>query len=151
MRSFYLFLGLRPLVRTALAAAAGLCLACSAQSPEEKLLDTAPTAISWIATLKMTGEQWAANSVPTSFVSTTVKAAREDLEKEADDAANSKAPAEVRDPFHQIVTAAEAAGTRLSRAAEANDRPEAAREVGRLAVLQAALETLRKQHGGGDS
>jgi hypothetical protein len=150
MRSFD-SLGLRPLVRAALAAALGLCLACSSQSPQEKLLDTAQTASSWIATLRMTGEQWAANSVPTSFVTTTVKAAREDLEKEADDAAQSKAPPEVRDPFHQIVTAAQDAGKRLSRAAEKNDRPGAAREVGRLAALQANLEALRKQHGGGDS
>src|SRR5581483_6385852 len=105
MRSFY-SLGLRPFVRTALAVAAGLCLACSSQSPEEKLLDTAQTATSWVATLRMTGEQWTANSVPTSFVETTVEAAREDLKKEADDAASSKAPPEVRDPFRQAVIAA---------------------------------------------
>jgi len=143
--------GLRPLLRTALAAAAGLCLACSSQSPEEKLLDTAQTASSWVATLRMTGEQWAANSVPTSFVKTTVQAARADLEKEAKDAAESKAPPEVRDPFHQMVTEAESAGNRLSRAAEANDRPGVAREVGRLAALQAGLDALRKRHGEGSS
>ncbi|MFL6232020.1 MAG: hypothetical protein ACJ76N_02710 [Thermoanaerobaculia bacterium] len=148
MRSFY-FPGLRSLVRTALAAVAGLCLACSSQSPEEKLLDQAKTAASWIATLRMTGEQWGANSVPTSFVETTVKAARSDLEKEADDAAKSKAPPEVRDPFRQIVTEAEAAGKRLGQAAEANDRPGAAREVGRLAALQGQIEALQKQNGGG--
>src|SRR3954462_8288611 len=94
-------LGLRPLVRTALAAA-GLCLACSSQSPTEKLLDTAQTASSWIATLRMTGEQWAANSVPTSFVENTVKAARSELETEADDAAKSQAPAGGRDPFRRV-------------------------------------------------
>lgn len=141
--------GLRPLLRTALAVAAGLCLACSSQSPEEKLLDTAQTASSWIATLRMTGEQWGANSVPTSFVKTTVKAARADLEKEAEDAAESKAPPELRDPFHQMVTEAESAGDRLWRAAEANDRPGVAREVGRLAALQAGLDALRKRHGEG--
>jgi hypothetical protein len=143
MRSFY-FPGLRPLVRTALAAVAGLYLACSSQSPEEKLLDQAKTASSWIATLRMTGEQWEANSVPTSFVETTGKAARSELEKEADDAAKSKARPELRVPFHQIVTEAEAAGKRLSQAAEANDRPGAAREVGRLAALQGRLEALQK-------
>ncbi|MFL6260973.1 MAG: hypothetical protein ACJ76Y_14800 [Thermoanaerobaculia bacterium] len=148
MRSFY-FPGLRSLVQTALAAVAGLCLACSSQSPEEKLLDQAKTAASWIATLRMTGEQWGANSVPTSFVETTVKAARSDLEKEADDAAKSKAPPEVRDLFRQIVTEAEAAGKRLGQAAEANDRPGAAREVGRLAALQGQIEALQKQNGGG--
>jgi hypothetical protein len=143
--------GLRSLLRTALAVAAGLCLACSPQSPEEKILDTAQTAISWVATLRMTGEQWAANSVPTSFVATTVKAARADLEQEADDAAKSKAAPDVRDPFRQIVTEARVVGKRLSQAAEENDRPAAAREVARLAALQASLEALRKQHGGGDS
>ena len=147
MRSFD-SLGLRPLVRAALTVTAGLCLACSSPSPEEKLPDTAQTASSWIATLRMTGEQWAANSVPASFVETTVKAAREDLEKEADDAAKSNAPPEVRDPFRQIVTAARAEGKKLSQDAEANDRPGAAREVAQLAALQERLAALRKRHGG---
>jgi hypothetical protein len=137
------------LTRTALAVAAGLCLACSSQSPEEKLLDQTKAASSWIATLRMTGEQWGANSVPTSFVETTVKAAREELKKEADDAAKSKARPEVRDPFRQIVTAAGAVGKSLRQAAEANDRPGMAREVGRLAALQGRLEAFQKQNGGG--
>jgi hypothetical protein len=140
--------GLRPLVRTALAVAAGLWLACSSQSPEEKLLDQARTASSWIATLRMTGEQWGANSVPTSFVKTTGKAARAELSKEAEEAANSKASPAIRDPFRQIVTAAADAGRRLSQAAEANDRPGAAREVGRLAALQGELQALQKRNGG---
>jgi hypothetical protein len=137
------------LTRTALAVAAGLCLACSPQSPEEKLLDQAKTASSWIATLRMTGEQWGANSVPTSFVETTVKAARGELKKEADDAAKSKARPEVRDPFRQIVTEAGAVGKSLRQAAGANDRPGVAREVGRLAALQGRLEAFQKQNGGG--
>jgi hypothetical protein len=141
--------GLRPLVRTALAVAGGLWLACSSQSPEEKLLDQARTASSWIATLRMTGEQWGANSVPTSFVKTTGKAAREELSKEAEEAAKSKASPAIRDPFRQIVTAAEDAGKRLSQAAEANDRPGAAREVGRLGALQGELQALQKRNGGG--
>jgi hypothetical protein len=143
--------GLRPLVRTALAVAAGLCLACWPQSPEEKLLDQAQTASSWVATLRMTGERWGTNSVPTSFVKTTVKVARAELKKEADDAAKSKAPPEVRDPFRQAVTAAGAAAGSMRSAAETNDRPGMARVVARLAALQAALDALRKQHGEGSS
>ena len=129
MCNFY-SLGLRPLVLTALMAAAASSLACSSKPPKEKLLDTAQTASSWIATLRMTGEQWGGNSVPTSFVETTVKAARSELEQEADDAAKSKAPPEMRDPFRQIVTEARDVGKRLSQAAEENDRSGAAREVG---------------------
>jgi hypothetical protein len=148
MRSFY-SLGLHPLVRTALAAALGLCLACSSQSPKEKLLDTAQKSSSWIATLRMAGEQWGANSVPTSFVETTVKAARDEFKQEAEDAKKSKAPPEIREPFRQIVTEAKDVGKRLSQAAEANDRPGAAREVAQLAALQGRLEELQKQNGGG--
>lgn len=148
MRSFFSH-GLHPLVRTARVAALGLCLACSSQSPEQKLLSQAQTASSWIATLRMTGEQWNANSVPTSFVETTVKAAREELEKEEADTAKSEAPPEMRAPFRQIVTEAGAAGKRLRQAAEANDRPGAAREVAQLAALQSRLEELQKQHGEG--
>jgi hypothetical protein len=145
MRSLFSH-GLLPLLRTALAAAAIVCLACSRKSPEEDLLDQAEAAISWIATLRMTGEQWSANSVPTSFVETTVKAARSELEKEADDAAKSEAPPAVRDPFRQAVTSAAEIGKELRRSARANDRPAVAREVGRLAALQETLEALRKQH-----
>jgi hypothetical protein len=82
-------------------------------------------------------------------VETTVKAAREELKKEADDAARSKARPEVRDPFRQIVTEAGAVGKSLRQAAEANDRPGMAREVGRLAALQGRLEAFQKQNGGG--
>jgi hypothetical protein len=133
------------LVRAALAVAAGLCLACAQRSPEEEILDQAETAISWIATQRMTGEQWSANSVPTSFVETTVEAAREELGKEADDAGRSKASAAVRDPFRQALASAREAGKSLRRAARANDRPAVAREIGRLASLQKTLETLREQ------
>ncbi|HEY3569982.1 MAG TPA: hypothetical protein VGP73_18755 [Thermoanaerobaculia bacterium] len=141
-------LGLRPLVRTALVVAAASSLACSSKPPKEKLLDTAQTASSWIATLRMTGEQWGANSVPTSFVETTVKAARSELEKEADDAGKSKAPPELRDPFRQIVTEAKDVAKRLSQTAGENDRPGVAREVGLLAALQERLKALQKQNGG---
>jgi len=148
MWSFYSH-GLLPLVRAALVAAAGLWLACSSQSPEEKLLDAVKPVPSWIATLRMTGERWDANSVPTSFVHTTVKAARKEFEKEAEEATRSKARPELRIPLHQVMTEAAAAADGLGRAAEANDRPGVAREVGRLAALQGELAALRKRNGGG--
>jgi 3-hydroxyisobutyrate dehydrogenase-like beta-hydroxyacid dehydrogenase len=141
-----------PLLRgIALALASSLLLACSSQSPTEKLLDTAKPAGSWIATLRMTGERWIANSVPESFVKATVDEARDDLGKVVDEAGKSPAPAAARLPLQRLLHAARAAGFGLEKAVKAGDRPGAARQVGRLAALQGELAAWRKQQGGGPS
>lgn len=149
MRIFFSSRGLRLFVRTVQAAALGICLACSSKSPEEKLLDQAKTVSSWVATLRMTGEQWNANSIPTSFVETTGKAARKELETAAEETAKSKAPQELRAPLQQTISEAVASAKGVRRAAETGDHPGMAREIGRLASLQARLEALQKQHGEG--
>jgi hypothetical protein len=132
----------------ALAAALSLGLACSSQSPEEKLADAARPAISWVATLRMTGEQWIANSVPKSFVQSTVAAARDDLGKTLDDAAKSTAPAAARIPLQRLLHEARALGFGLRKAVEAGDRPAAARQVERLEALQGRLAAWQRQAGG---
>ncbi len=130
-----------------LAVAASLLLACAAQSPDEKLLDTARPAASWVATLRMTGEQWIANSVPKSFVQATVAAAREDLLDAAEEAAKSPARAEARLPLQSLLHEARAACSGLQRAVEAGDRPAAAREVERIKGLQARITAWQQQEG----
>jgi hypothetical protein len=128
-----------PRVGIALALAASLLLACSASSPEEKLLDAAKPAVSWVATLRMTGEQWSANSIPAAFVKATVDEARNDLAKVVDEAGKSPARPEVKLPLQRLLHEARAAGFGLGRAVEAGDRPGVARQVGRLAALQGEL------------
>ncbi|HEV7784308.1 MAG TPA: hypothetical protein VGQ28_03160, partial [Thermoanaerobaculia bacterium] len=117
-------------------AALALLTACQHKSPEQELADKADPAASWISTLQMVGEKWTANSVPTSFVKTTWQAAREDLKQNAQDAAESKARPEVRDPLRRLIAETRAAGFSLLQATEANDRPGAARQAGRLAELR---------------
>ena len=128
--------------------AASLALACSSQSPEEELVDSARPAISWVATLRMTGEQWIANRVPKSFVRSTVAAARNDLGKTLDDAAKSTAPAAARLPLQRLLHEARAEGFGLRKAAEAGDRPAAARQVEQLKALQVQLVSWQRQAGG---
>ena len=123
----------------ALALAASLCFACVSKSPEEKLLDTAKPAASWIATLRMTGERWSANSVPASFVKATTAKARDELGSVAEEAEKSPVRPEVRLPLQHLMTEARAAGSELERAVEAGDRPAVARQVGRLAALEGEL------------
>jgi hypothetical protein len=131
-----------------LAVAASLLLACAAQSPDEKLLDTARPAVSWVATLRMSGEQWIANSVPKSFVKATVAEARKDLLDAAEEAAKSPARPAARLPLQRLLHEARARGFGLARAAEADDRPAAAREVEQLAALQDRLAAWQRQEGG---
>ena len=132
----------------AIFAAAVLFAACRHQTPEQDLSDKADPAASWIATLQMTGEKWIANSVPTAFVKTTWQAAREDLQQTARDAADSKARPEVRDPLRRLIAETRAAGFGLLQATEANDRPAAARETGRLASLSKQFAAWKKKSVG---
>lgn len=127
--------------------AAVLLAACRHPSPEQDLVDKADPAASWISTLQMTGEKWIANSVPTSFVKTTWQSAREDLQQTAQDAADSKARPEVRDPLRRLIAETRAAGFSLFQATEANDRPGAARQAGRLAELRKQFEAWKKSVG----
>lgn len=132
----------------ALAGALSLCLACSSQSPEAKLVDAARPALSWVATLRMTGEQWIANSVPKSFVQSTVAAARDDLGKTVDDIAKSTARATVRLPLQRLLHEARAEGFGLRKAVEAGDRTAAARRVEGLKALQVQLAAWQRQAAG---
>jgi hypothetical protein len=131
-----------------LALAASLVLACSRQSPEEKLLDTARPAVSWLATLRMTGERWIANSVPKSFVKATVGEARKDLGKVADAAGKSPVPAGEKLPLLALMREGRSVGLDLQKAAEAGDRPGAARQVARLVALQERITAWQRQLGG---
>jgi hypothetical protein len=134
--------------RIALAAALSLGIACASQSPEQKLADDARPAISWVATLGMTGERWIANSVPKSFVQSTVAEARKDLGQTVDDAAKSKARADARIPLQRMLHEARAAGSGLEKAADAGDRTGAARQVELLKGLQVQLDQWQRQTGG---
>ena len=133
----------------ALALAATLCFACASKSPGEKLLDAAKPAASWIATLRMTGERWNANSVPASFVKATVGKARDELASVAEEAEKSPVPPEVRIPLQRLMTEARAAGSGLERAVEAGDRPAVARQVDRLATLAGELAAWQAKQDGG--
>ena len=116
----------------ALALAAGLCLACASKSPQEKLLDAARPAASWIATLRMTGERWNANSVPASFVRATVDKARDELGGVAEEAEKSPVPAAVKLPLQRLMTEARAAGAE-PRAGRGGGRPAGGGAAGRPA------------------
>jgi hypothetical protein len=133
----------------ALALAAGLCLACASKSPQEKLLDAARPAASWIATLRMTGERWNANSVPASFVKATTAKARDELGGVAEEAEKSPVRPEARLPLRRLMTEARAAGAALERAVGAGDRPAVARQVARLAALEVELAAWRAEQDGG--
>jgi|SRR5829696_2996478 len=136
--------------RCGLAVLAALALiACQQKSPEEELLKKVEPVGSWLATLEMLGQKWAANSVPASFVETTVSAARKAFEKAAEEAAKSAARPELRAPLGQLVSEAEAASAGLRRAVEAGDRPGVARQVALLAGLHARFEALRAPPGEG--
>jgi hypothetical protein len=122
-----------------LALATSALLACQSKSPEEELLQQAQPAGSWIATLRFAGEQWIANRVPASFVENTVDAARDELAKGVQEAGKSKVRPDLRLTLQRLMTDARSAGSGLSRAVDAGDRPGVARQVARLATIQQEL------------
>jgi len=138
----------RLLTRLCIVVAAAVLLACPSKSPEEKLLKAAEPLGSWLATLEMAGRKWAANSVPASFVGSSVSAAGDELEKMAREAAESKARPGMREPLGRLVAEAQTAGDGLHRAVEADDRRQAAREVAVLGGLRARFEAWKRAAGG---
>lgn len=130
--------------RLAAALAAAALLACQQKSPEEDLMKKVEPVGSWLATLEMSGQKWAANSVPTSFVKNATSAARKQLEKSAKEVTKSPARPEVRNPVRQVIVEAQTASAGLRQAVEANDRPRLAQEVARLAGLHTRFEALQK-------
>jgi hypothetical protein len=127
-------------------ALATVLFACQKQSPEQKLLKSSEPVVSWLATLRMTGEKWAANSAPSRFVRSTAQAADDSFEQAERDAERSKANPALREPFHRLFADSRSACDELRRAAVANDRAAALPIAQRLASLQAELAALRKAH-----
>lgn len=123
---------------------AAVLLACQQKSAREELLKKMDPIGSWLAALQMTGEKWAANSVPTSFVRTTSGAARKAFEKAAKETDKSPASSELRAALRALIGEAGAAAVGLERAARTPDRAAAARQVARLAALHARFEKLSK-------
>jgi len=130
--------------RMAVACAAAVLLACQPKSPEEDLLKKVEPVGSWLASLEMTGQKWAANSVPTSFVRNMTSSARKQLDKAAEEAGRSTARPALRDPLRKILAEARTANAGLRQAVATNDRQRLAQEVAGLAGLRTRLETLRK-------
>lgn len=128
--------------RALVSIAAVALLACQQKSPEEELLSKVEPAGSWVSTLEMVGQKWAANSVPTSFVRNSVSAARKEFEKVTKEAAKSEARPDLRAAVRGLVFEAQAAGEGLRRAVEANDRGAVARETSRLTALQGRFQAL---------
>ena len=137
------------LVKMAVAWAAAVLLACQPKSPEQDLMKKVEPVGSWLASLEMTGQKWAANSVPTSFVRNITSAARKQLDKAAAEAGQSTARPTLRDPLRKILAEAQTANAGLRQAVAANDRHQLAQEVARLAGLHARFEALQKAEEGG--
>jgi hypothetical protein len=130
-----------------LAALAIVLLSCQTQSPEQQLLKSAEPVASWLATLRMTSEKWAANSAPSRFVRSTAQAADDSFEQAERDAERSKANPAVREPFHRLFADSRSACDQLRRAAVVDDRAAALPIARQLAALQAELADLRQSQG----
>jgi hypothetical protein len=130
--------------RIATVAIAFLLFSCQHKTPEQELLQKTEAVGSWLSSLEMAGEKWAVNSVPRTFVRTSAGAALKAFQKADKAARESDARPEVRDGIRQVIADGEAEGHRLRRAAEANDRAAALPITGRLKVLKARFESLKK-------
>jgi hypothetical protein len=131
----------RPRVLSWIAALA-VCCACRQPSPEEELLRKTDAVGPWLAALRMAGEKWTVNSVPSTFVRTSVDAAQEIFTRAAQEARRSTAPAGLRDHLGRLIAGGEAEGARLRRAVESRDRRAAVPAIRALAALSADFQAL---------
>ena len=122
-----------------------LIAACSHKTPDQKLLEAAEPAASWIATLQMTAEKWLGNSVPSRFVRATVDAANAAFEKSGKDVARSDARQELRDAIKRQLEVAQAASGDFKQAVGKNDRRTVASCAQRFAAAHSALQQLQGQ------
>jgi hypothetical protein len=130
--------------RIATVAIAFFLVSCQHKAPEQELAQKTEAVGSWLSSLEMTGEKWAVNSVPRTFVRTSADAALSAFQKADQAARESDARPEVRDGIRQVIAEGEAEGKRLRQAAEANDRAAALPAAGRLKVLKARFDALKK-------
>ena len=95
--------------------AALLLGACSHKTPEEQLIKDFDKARSWSATVQFAGEKWHANSVPSSFMRSTIAAAEKEYDAAAKTIEESPARKELRDQLRRELDAAREVAQRLKR------------------------------------
>jgi hypothetical protein len=122
-----------------------LIAACSHKTSDQKLLEAAEPAASWIATLQMTAEKWLGNSVPSLFVRATVDAANAAFDKTGKAVAQSEARQELRDAIKRQLEIAQAASRDFKQAVGKNDRRLVAICAQRFAAAHSALQQLEDQ------
>ena len=122
-----------------------LIVACSHKTPDQKLLEAAEPAASWIATLQMTAEKWLGNSVPSVFVRATVDAANAAFDKTGKTVAQSEARRELREAIKRQLEIAQAASADFMQGVGKIDRRLVAICARRFAVAHTALQQLEDQ------
>ena len=125
-----------------------LLAACSHNTPDQQLIEAADPAASWVATLQLAGENWLANSAPTSFVRATIGSALKAFDKTGKTIAQSQARRELREEIRRPLEVAQAAAGDLDHAIEKGDRRAAAEAVRRFAEASAALRHVQRQKAG---
>lgn len=128
----------------AIAAAAVLFLSCQQQTPEQELIRKTDAVGPWLAALQMAGEKWTVNSVPATFVHTSVDAAQKAFTKAARETGRSDARTDLRDHLGRLIAGGQAESARLRRAVAAQDRRAAVPAIRGLAALHADFEALSK-------
>jgi hypothetical protein len=130
-------------MRTLWLAALVALSACEAKSPEQTLIKAAAPATSWVATLQMASEMWAANSVPTAYVRDSIAAARKTFQKTDKAIGDSDADESVKRSLRQDVRRADVLASSLDAALEMPDRRRAVDPLTHeLAELHRSLKQL---------
>ncbi len=120
-------------------------VACSRQTPDQKLADAIDPATSWIATLDLASDSWLGNRVPTSFVRESLKSAQKELEKAQETVDSSKADARLRDSVRAQLRIADDAAAELGGAIQRSDRAAVARARSHFAASYAVLHDIEER------
>jgi hypothetical protein len=120
--------------------------ACGNETPDQKLAKDIAPATSWTSTLQFASEVWLQNSVPSTFVRETVKAAQKAFDQAQKTIDQSKASAQMRSDVAQQLRAAKDAASELQAAVGRGDRQAVERARNRSAAAYQALHRIEDGH-----
>lgn len=119
-------------------------IACSHQTPDQKLLQSMGPVKSWAGSLAYMSEQWNRSHVPTSLLRNSIKAAQKELDRARKQIDESPATGSLKAKLHANVDALRDAAGALQQAVEDHDTKAATRLGTTCQQIHDALDAIER-------